>query len=803
MVRERAENQKTFEKDISALRRRLEAIATDNQLSDTARLEILFHDLSVSLEELEVTHEELLAANEVMEEARQQVESERQRYLDLFEGAPDGYVVTDAKGMILAVNTAAASMLNAREDFLAGKPLVLFVADEGKKEFHSRVTRLSSGVAEEVRQWELALKPRDLTPLPVLVSVSAVREAEGTSVRLRWLLRDITGRKKFEEELQFQKNLLEERVKELRCLHDIARVIERGAPLEETLRGIVAQIPPGWKYSQSACARIRAGDIECATPNFVETRWKQEQEIYARGRPVGSVEVCYRSQKPDAEEGPFLIEERHLLDIIAVRIGNVIERAWAEEALQESNARNQLLVESLSEGIWIVDEEAVTTYVNEQMAQMLGYRAEEMTGRPLQDFLPEEGGALIPEHLERRKRGIREKKEQTFLHKDGSPICTLMITSPIYDENGAFAGAIAGISDITDRKKMETDLLQSRERLKLAIEGAKLGVWDKDLVTGEVVTDAYWKSLLGFGPENPIPPWEEQVHPDDRRAALEIFRDHIRGNTPYAEATYRMKTREGRYVWILTRGKVVARDAKGRPRRMTGVDQNITALRDLQEGLREANRKLNLLSSITRHDILNQVTALKAFLHLEEERHCEDPESMDMFAKMKTITDTIRRQITFTGDYQNLGEQDPRWQQVTYVMKRAAESVMLKGISLTVSTGAIEVFADPMLEKAFYNLLDNAVVHGNVTAIEVSCQRKDEGCVIVVEDDGTGIPADQKEAIFRRGVGRITGYGLFLTQEILAITGMIIRETGEEGKGARFEITVPEGGCRVDGPPVP
>ncbi|MDG6256935.1 MAG: PAS domain S-box protein [Methanomicrobiaceae archaeon] len=656
----------------------MEAIATDTRLSDAARLDILLHELEVSLEELEVTHEELLAANEEMEEARQQVESERQRYLDLFEGAPDGYVVTDANGVIVEANTAAASMLNARENVLAGKPLVLFVTDECKQAFHSRVTRLSSGDEREMREWELALQPRDCAPLPVLVSVSAVRETDRKTVHLRWLLRDITERKAAEAALQLQKDLLDERMKELHCLYDIARVIERGAPLEETLRSIAAQIPSGWKYPHSACARIRAGDIECATPHFVETRWNQVREIHARGRPVGTVEVCYRSAKPDAEEGPFLTEERHLLEIIAVRIGNLIERTWAEEAEQES-----------------------------------------------------------------------------------------------------------------------------RERLNLAIEGANLGIWDRDMVTGEVVTDAYWGSLLGYGPGDPIAPWAEQVHPDDRQAVLEVFRDHLRGTTRYAEASYRMKTKDGRYIWILTRGTVVARDAEGRPRRLTGVDQDITTLQTFQEALKEVNRKLNLLSSITRHDILNQVTALKAFLHLIEERQYEDADTQKMFSNLHMIADTIDRQITFTGDYQHMGEQDPRWQQVACVMTRAAESVMLGGAALTVSTGDLEVFADPMLEKGFYNLLDNAVVHGTVTAIDVSCRREGDGCVIVVKDDGIGIPAAQKEAIFERGVGRITGYGLFLTREILAITGMSIRETGEEGKGACFEIAVPEGGWRTAGPPVP
>ncbi len=105
-----------------------------------------------------------------------------------------------------------------------------------------------------------------------------------------------------------------------------------------------------------------------------------------------------------------------------------------------------------------------------------------------------------------------------------------------------------------------------------------------------------------------------------------------------------------------------------------------------------------------------------------------------------------------------------------------------------------------MLEKVFHNLFDNAVRHGgHVTEISVTCREDEDGkMVIAVEDDGIGIPAEMKERIFRHGYGRHTGYGLFLVQEILAITGMSIRETGEEGKGACFEITVPHNVWRLD-----
>ena len=112
-------------------------------------------------------------------------------------------------------------------------------------------------------------------------------------------------------------------------------------------------------------------------------------------------------------------------------------------------------------------------------------------------------------------------------------------------------------------------------------------------------------------------------------------------------------------------------------------------------------------------------------------------------------------------------------------------------IRLETSVGRFEIFADPMIGKVFYNLIDNALRHGDhVTRITFSCRQDGQVLIILCEDDGIGIPAKDKQHIFTKGFGRDSGLGLFLIQEILAITGITIRETGEPGKGARFEMTV-------------
>jgi len=118
--------------------------------------------------------------------------------------------------------------------------------------------------------------------------------------------------------------------------------------------------------------------------------------------------------------------------------------------------------------------------------------------------------------------------------------------------------------------------------------------------------------------------------------------------------------------------------------------------------------------------------------------------------------------------------------------------VDLKGVTLDVSTNNLEIFADPWLNKVFFNLVDNTLRYAEgVTKITVSYHESEDGLDVLFEDNGIGIPSDEKEKIFERGYGKNIGYGLFMAREILAITGLTIQETGEPGKGARYEIHVP------------
>ena len=224
-------------------------------------------------------------------------------------------------------------------------------------------------------------------------------------------------------------------------------------------------------------------------------------------------------------------------------------------------------------------------------------------------------------------------------------------------------------------------------------------------------------------------------------------------------------------------------------------DQKI-ALAESGESLRTANRKLNLLSSVTRHDVLNQLMILNGFVEMSR-RNSTDAKIQNLIEKEHLVIERIHRQISFTREYEEIGVHAPVWQDVTSTVAHAIAGLDYPEITIDKSVDGLEIYADPLLQKVFYNLLDNTIRHGEkVSRIDVSCSRSGDRLVLSVSDDGVGIDPGIKAYIFDKGFGKNTGFGLFLAREILQITGLFISETGKPGSGACFEIVVPAGAFR-------
>jgi PAS domain S-box-containing protein len=346
------------------------------------------------------------------------------------------------------------------------------------------------------------------------------------------------------------------------------------------------------------------------------------------------------------------------------------------------------------------------------------------------------------------------------------------------------------------------ELRESEEKYRMIIEDMQDMFYRTDLEGRITMISPAGVKLAGYASLDEMIGLQAQdmyVDPDERERLL--FAVAETGEiTGYP---LQLRRRDGSIRFVTTSSHFI-HDVQGKVAGLEGIIHDITDLRQAENALSIANKKLNLLSSITRHDIRNQLTALKTYLVLNEEAINDPAELAGYFEKEMQIAEVIDRHISFTRDYEDLGVKAPSWQNVDAVVRIAMKSLPMRDIPVTLDRSDLEVNADALFGKVFYNLLDNALRYGGtkMSAISISsCAGPAGSLVVTVEDNGDGIDANGKAHIFSKGFGKNTGLGLFLSQEILSITGITIAETGIFGKGARFEITVPEGCFRYN--PVP
>ncbi|HNX17367.1 MAG TPA: PAS domain S-box protein [Methanoregula sp.] len=362
------------------------------------------------------------------------------------------------------------------------------------------------------------------------------------------------------------------------------------------------------------------------------------------------------------------------------------------------------------------------------------------------------------------------------------------------------------MDDVTEHWLAEKALADNQRMLDALLHNLPGMVYrcrnDRDW-TMEFVSDGC-KKLTGYDPDdlvnNHLVSYGSLIVPEDRQHVYDDIRTGIENRQPF-EIEYRILDKSGQLRWVWEQGRGVF-NAQNEFVAIEGHIFNYTEHKETIEALSQANKKLNLLYSITRHDINNQLLALNGFTELLHEK-AQDPALEYYFTWISQSIARISVMIRFTKEYEAIGVISPAWQDIysvinTAIIQAPHGSIHVKN-DLVAGT---EVYADPMIVKVFYNLMDNTVRHaGTVTMIRFYLEIHNGDNVLVYEDDGAGIPVVDKENIFNRNFGKNSGLGLFIAREILSITGITIKETGVPGKGARFEMILPHGVYRLSGNP--
>ncbi len=373
--------------------------------------------------------------------------------------------------------------------------------------------------------------------------------------------------------------------------------------------------------------------------------------------------------------------------------------------------------------------------------------------------------------------------ELEMIRPDGNIRWTNAFGGVQRDKTGKVIGLYGTVQDITEHKQMEEALQKSEERLRFISDNLTSGVI---IVDGETHTIEF---------ANPTASTLFMTTPDHivGKKCHKFLCPADEGACPITDLNQKVDNAER--VLLNTDGvrvpvlKSVKRIQIGGREKLLENFIDISERKRTEDALNQTNKKLNLLSGITRHDIKNKVITIQGFLRFA--RKAKDIGEIQPFLdKIQDSAKAIEHQIEFTKDYQNLGLKSPKWLNLSNMVILASNPA----IRITDKTGTLQIFADPLFEKVLYNLIDNTVRHGEIaTEIFVSFIIEQDNIRIIWADNGVGVPTDQKEMIFQRGYGKNTGFGLFMIREILAITGLTIKETGEPGKGARFEINVPNG----------
>lgn len=220
------------------------------------------------------------------------------------------------------------------------------------------------------------------------------------------------------------------------------------------------------------------------------------------------------------------------------------------------------------------------------------------------------------------------------------------------------------------------------------------------------------------------------------------------------------------------------------------INRDVTESRLTEDALRQSRRKLNLLNTVTFQDIRSLIFAISGYHELIK-KYMASEDGIQFLKKEDNLLKQIDKSLNVAKDYQDLGINPPLWQDVNQVFLFALSHLDTLKISRTIQLDGLEIFADPLLEKVFFNLLESTLRdNGHITSLSLSYQKRETCLELILEDNGAGIAEQDKKNIFERGFNE--GLGLFLAREILSITGMTIQETGIEGEGTRFTIVVPE-----------
>jgi PAS domain S-box-containing protein len=448
------------------------------------------------------------------------------------------------------------------------------------------------------------------------------------------------------------------------------------------------------------------------------------------------------------------------------------------------------------------DLNGVITSCNATSVAMTGYSKEELVGKHFSELesLNEEQIKKFTKMIPHLSEGvIPEPFEIGRIDEDGHPVFGEVHIS-LMKQGKKITGFQTITRDITEHKKAQEALRESEKHFRELSELLPEVIFEIDLRGVITFVNRGAFDLLGFSEQDVEKGWNliEMLTPESQKKAQES-RDKLLGGKDLGAVEYTIVRKDGTTVPCIAYCSLIVKESK--PVGIRGIIVDITERKKAEDELKNTlkkmetlNEKLSVIGKLTRHDARNKLSAISNNAYLAKNLLTQDHAAIANLNSIELSIDQIEKILEFSRLYEMLGTEE-----LSYidVKKSFAEAVMLlscpENIKIVTKCEGLEVRADSSLRQIFYNLIDNSMKYGEkVSKIKVYCRERKNGLDVVYEDDGVGIPEDEKERIFAEGYGKGTGYGLYLIKKICESYNWTIQETSNIGEGAKFVITIPK-----------
>ncbi len=534
------------------------------------------------------------------------------------------------------------------------------------------------------------------------------------------------------------------------------------------------------------------------------------------GEVWGCIVIFLSLPKLSIQERLSILQKSEVWVQLAVTI---IERKLIEQTLQMLQIRSELAAKAGGVGIFDWDVIGGSLYWSVCMCELFGFAPGEFTGTYecwSKRVFPEDLAVI-----ERELQKTFEAHEKYFRTRQRLPLANGTIRhidslgEVIYNSEGKPIRIIGTARDSTQDLKAAEQISQDRRRLELALEAGELGFWDWDIVTGAVQFGGHWGSMLGYELselEPNVRTWENMVHPDDMAAVKEVLTKHLEGQSPIYESEHRLRAKDGSWVWVLDRGRVVERDIFGKALRAIGVHSNITTQRMVRDILKEADRRKDEFLATLAHELRNPLAPIRTGLAIiKKEPGCAAAEkAREMMERQLThmvrLIDDLLDVSRITTGRLILKKESVPLQTIIDLAVEASRPLIDAAhhkFLISMKDGDVKIFGDvTRLSQVVGNILTNAAKYTpDGGTIELSTHRIDGRVEISVRDNGLGIPSDMLDQVFdlfgqvNRTLDRSQGglgIGLALVRSLVITHGGIVTAHSDgEGKGSTFVVQLP------------